>query len=135
MAGENNATTIIFQKGSAPADIVGQGEFTATFGGTPIDISNKSFGDFITLLDGEMSGKQLVVSGTLIYNSDTVYRTVRADALTGTQDDYVLTYPDGQSYAAKFAPHDMSDALPHGGATSTTITFSSSGTVTPTSAT
>ena len=82
MAGENNATTIIFQKGATPADIVGQGEFTATFGGTPIDISNKSFGDFVTLLDGEMSGKQLVVSGTLIYNSDTVYRAVRADALT-----------------------------------------------------
>ena len=133
MAGENNATTIIVQKGAA--DIVGQGEFTATFGGDPIDISNKSNGDFITLLDDELSGKQLVLSGSITYNSDTVYRAVRAEALTGTQDDYTITYPDGQSYTAKFVPHAMSDALPHGGATTTSITFSSSGPVTPTTAT
>ena len=130
MAGENNGTTIIVQKGAA--DIVGQGEFTATFGGDPIDISNKSNGDFITLLDGELSGKQLVLSGSISYNSDTVYRQVRADALLGTQDDYTVTYPDGAAYTAKFTPHAMSDALPHGAATVTTITFSSSGTVTAT---
>lgn len=135
MAGESNATTVIIQKGSVPADIVGQGEFTATFGGEPIDISNKSFGDFITLLDGELSGKQLVLSGTLTYNDDTVFRAIRAEALAGTQDDYVMTYADGQSYTAKFVPHGMSDALPQGGAIMTSITFSSSGTVTPTAAT
>ena len=54
MAGEINGTTIILQDGTGA--IVGQMEMTMTFSGTPIDISNKSAGDFITLLDGELAG-------------------------------------------------------------------------------
>lgn len=135
MSGENNATTIIFQKGAVPADIVGQGEFTVTFGGEPITFENKSNGDWINRLDGELSGQELVISGTLTYNDDTVYRAVVAEALTGTQDDYVLTFPDGFKAEAKFVPHAMSMPLPVGGATTTAITFSSSGEVTYTAAT
>ncbi len=135
MSGENNATTIILMKGAVPAAIVGQGEFTVTYGGEPIDISNKSFADFVTLLDANLSTKQVVITGTLTYNDDTVYRAVRAEALTGTQDDYALTFPDSAKIEAKFVPHAMSDALPHGAATMTSITFSSSGEVTHTAAT
>ncbi|MCP4987574.1 MAG: hypothetical protein GY928_16405 [Colwellia sp.] len=135
MAGENNATTIILQKGSSPTDIIGQGEFAVTFGGEPITFENKSAGDWVQRLDNELSGKELVISGALTYNSDTVYREVQTEALTGTQDDYLLTFPDGFAAAGKFVPHGMSMALPRGGATVTTITFSSHGEVTYTAAT
>ena len=134
MAGENNATTIILQKGATPTDIVGQGEFTVTFGGEPITFENKSAGDWVQRLDGELSGKELVISGSLTYNSDVTYRAVQADALAGTQDDYKLTFPDGFAADGLFVPHGMSMALPRGGATVTTITFSSHDVVTYTAA-
>ena len=135
MADENNATTIIFQKGSIPADIVGQGEFTVTFGGEPITFENKSSGDWVERLDGELSGRELVVTGTLTYNSDSVYRDTQTDAQSGIHDDYTLVFPDGFSATAKFIPHGMSMALPVGGATTTSISFSSSGAVTYVAAT
>ena len=135
MSGENNATTIILQKGSTPTDIVGQGEFSVTFGGEPITFENKSAGDWVQRLDGELSGRELVISGTLTYNDDTVYREVQTDALAGAQDDYVLVFPDGFKAEAKFIPHGMSMTLPRGGATTTSITFSSSDVVTYTAAT
>jgi hypothetical protein len=135
MAGEQNGTTVIIQKGSPGADIVGQGEFTVTYGGEPITYENKSAGDWVLRLDGELSGKELVISGTLTYNSDTVYRDVKADALAGTQDTYTLTFPDGQAATATMMPHGMSDTLPRGGAITTSITFSSNGAVTHTPAT
>ena len=97
MAGEQNGTTVIIQKGSPGADIVGQGEFTVTYGGEPITFENKSAGDWVLRLDGELSGRELVLAGTLTYNSDTVYRDVKADALeqsiskpTQPSDMYVL---------------------------------------------
>ena len=135
MAGENNATTIILQKGSTPTDIVGQGEFTVTFGGEPITFENKSSGDWVESLDGELAGKQLVIAGTLTYNSDASYRAVQTDAISGTHDDYKLAFPDGFTADAKFIPHGMSIALPSGGATTTSISFSSSGVVTYVAAT
>lgn len=135
MAGENNATTIILQKGAVPTDIVGQGEFTVTFGGEPITYENKSAGDWVLRLDGELSGKELVIAGTLTYNADAMYREVQTDALAGALDDYTLVFPDGFKAEAKFMPHGMSMALPRGGATTTSITFSSHDEVTYTAAT
>lgn len=137
MAGELNGTDVILQNGTGA--IVGQMEMTMTFNGTPIDISNKSFGDFVTLLDGELAGKQMVISGTIVYNDDAQYRATRASAQTGTQDTYTLTYTGSgattdEAFSASMVPHDMSDALPHGDKIATTITFSSSGTITHTAA-
>ena len=43
MSGEINGTNIVIANGTG--EIVGQGAFTLTYGGTPIDISNKSNGD------------------------------------------------------------------------------------------
>jgi hypothetical protein len=135
MAGENNATTIILQKGAVPTDIVGQGEFNVTYGGEPITYENKSAGDWVLRLDGELSGKELVISGPLTYSSDAMYREVQTDALAGAHDDYTLVFPDGFKAEAKFIPHGMSMALPRGGATVTSITFSSHDEVTYTAAT
>jgi predicted secreted protein len=136
MAGEINGTKVLIKKDGST--IVGQMEATVTFNGTPIDISNKSQGDWVTLLDGELAGKQLQISGTLIYNSDTVYRQVRADALAGTQDTYTIEYTSDattdEAFSATFVPNGLSDALPMGDKVTTSITLLSSGTVTHTAA-
>jgi hypothetical protein len=136
MAGEAEGTTVIIKKGAT--DIVGQGSFTHTFGGTPIDISNKSNGNNITLLDGALSGKQHIFAGTIIYNSGAEYRAMRADAFLGTQDTYTITYVSDattdESFTGSFVPSGLSDDLPHGGKIMTTISFTSSGVVTRTAA-
>ena len=136
MSGEVNATNVILQNGTGA--IVGQMEMTLTYNGTPIDISNKSAGDFIQLLDGELAGKQLQMSGTLVYNDDVQYRKVRTDSLTGIQDTYTVTYTSDaitdEAFSATMVPNGLSDALPHGDKISTTLTFLSSGTVTHTPA-
>ena len=136
MSGEINGTNVIISDGTGA--IVGQMEMTLTYNGTPIDISNKSAGDFVQLLDGELSGKQLQMSGTLVYNDDAQYRKVRADSLVGTQDTYTVTYTSDattdEEFSATMVPNGLSDALPHGDKVSTTITFLSSGTITHTPA-
>lgn len=136
MAGEINATNVVISNGSG---VVGQGAATLTFGGAPIDISNKSNGDYITLLDGELAGKQLVFAVELTYNSDTTFKKVRADAIAGTLDDYTIEYPGSgavtdELFAGSFQPNGMSDNLGHGEAVKTSITFSSSGSFTHTPA-
>lgn len=136
MAGEINGTKVLIKKDGSI--IVGQMEATVTFNGTPIDISNKSQGDWVTLLDGELAGKQLQIAGTLIYNSDTVYRQVRADALAGTQATYTVEYTSDattdEQFSATMVPNGLSDALPMGDKVTTSITLLSSGTVTHTAA-
>ena len=136
MAGEIEGTDVIIQNGTG--EIVGQGSFTHTFAGTPIDISNKSNGDNITLLDGALAGKQHVFAGTIIYNSDTQYRAMRAAAFSGTQDTYTITYVSDattdEAFSGSFVPTGLSDDLPHGDKVMTTISFNSSGAVTRTAA-
>lgn len=134
MAGELNGTTVLIKRGTS--EIVGQGEATITFNGTPVDISNKSHQDWVTLLDGELAGKQLQVSLTCIYNSDASYKSTRADALTGTQDDYSVVYgSSGEAFEAKMVPNGLSDAAPMGDKVTTALTLLSSGEVEHTPAT
>lgn len=133
MAGEINGTKVLIKKGGAT--IVGQMEATVTFNGTSIDISNKSTQDWVTLMDGELSGKQWVFTGTMIYNNDTVYRQVRADAITGALGTYSISYTGSgtttdESLTGTFLPNGLSDSLPMGDKVTTSITFSSSGEVT-----
>ncbi len=131
MANEINGTNVIISNGTGA--IVGQMEMTMTYNGTPIDISNKSAGDFVTLLNGELAGKQIQYSGTLVYNDDEQFQKVRNDSLAGTQDTYTITYPSNgttdESFSALMVPNGLSDALPHGDKVSTTITFLSSGAI------
>ena len=133
MANEINGTNTVIENGTGA--IVGQMETTLTYNGSPIDISNKSAGDYVSLLNGELSGKQVQFSGTLIYNDDTQFRKVRADSLVGTQDTYTITYVGSgattdESFSATFVPNGLSDAIPYGDKVSTTVTFLSSGVVT-----
>lgn len=135
MSGELNGTKVLLQKGATPSTVDGQMEITATWGGTPIDISNKSFFDNVTYLDAEVSSQQLVISGTLTYNDGTTYEEMLEEQLTCTQDDYTLIFPDGRSYTGKFVPSGISFDLPHGDRVTTPFTLSSSGPVTPTNPT
>lgn len=133
MANEINGTNTVIENGTGA--IVGQMETTLTYNGSPIDISNKSSGDYVSLLNGELSGKQVQFSGTLIYNDDIQFRKVRADSLVGTQDTYTITYVGSgattdESFSATFVPNGLSDAIPYGDKVSTTVTFLSSGVVT-----
>ena len=133
MAGEINTTNTLVQNSSGV--IVGQGAFTHTYGGTPIEISNKSYGDNVTYLDGELSAKQHVFSGEFIYNNDPQFRATRAATFSGTQDTYTLTYTGSgsvtdESFTGSFTPNALSDSLGAGEAAKTTLTFSSSGVVT-----
>ena len=131
MSGEINGTPVVVSNGTG--EIVGQMEMTLTYNGTPIDISNKSATDVVLLLDGELAGKQLQISGTLVYNDDTQYRKVRADSLTGTQDTYTIDYVSNattdESFSALMVPNGLSDAIPFGDKVSTSLTFLSSGAV------
>ena len=131
MAGEISGTNVIIANGTG--DIVGQMEATLTINGTLIDVSNKANGDNVTLLDANLAGKQLQFAGTIVYNNDTQFRKVRADAISGTQDTYTVTYPSeattDESFSASMAPNGLSDALPHGDKVATTVTFLSSGAI------
>ena len=132
MAGEINGTDIMIQKGAVPVDIFGQMEATLTMGGTPINISNKSAGDFVLLLDGEVTSQQIVLSGTLVYNVSASHEAIMSEAFAGTQDDYLITLGAGESYAGKFVPSGISVSIPHGDKVSSSFTLSSSGAVTRT---
>ncbi len=133
MSGELNGTAIVLN--NTTGEVVGQGDFTHTFGGTPIEIGNKSTGDNVVYLDGELATKQHIFSGELTYNSDAQFRKVRGDAFTGTQDTYTLTYVGSgdvtdESFSGLFVPTGLSDAIPMGAKVATTLSFNSSGVVT-----
>ncbi len=134
MAGELNGTTCLLYKGAAGTEaLIGQMEMSVTYGGTPIDISNKSYEDWITSLDGELASKQVVIAGTVVYNSDATYEAVKSEAFTGTQDDYTFKFGSSdEALTGKFVPTGMADAAPQGDKVSTSISFNSSGEVTRT---
>lgn len=133
MAGEISGTAIVVH--NTTGEVMGQGDFTHTFGGTPIEIGNKSYGDNVTYLDNELATKQHIFSGEFTYNGDAKFRKVRADAFTGTQDTYTLTFVGSgevtdESFSGSFVPTGLSDTLPRGAKVATTISFNSSGPVT-----
>ncbi len=131
MSGELNGTLVIIS--DSVGEIVGQGEATVTFNGAPINISNKSLGDWVVLLDAELATKQFQVALTCVYNDDAQYQKVRADSFSGTQGAYTVTYgATGETIPGTFVPTGLSDALPHGDKVSTSLTLMSSGVVTHT---
>tara|TARA_R110002096_G_scaffold246323_1_gene438588 strand:- start:106 stop:504 length:399 start_codon:yes stop_codon:yes gene_type:complete len=132
MAGEINGTNAVITRGGT---VVGQMEMTVAYNGTPIDISSKTDGDFIKLMDAELAGKQVSITGSIVYNDNNIYEAVRADAITGTQVNYIFTYSNGEQFSALMTPTGLSDSAPHGDKVTTSITFLSSDTITYTPAT
>ena len=134
MAGEINGTNAVLVNGTG--EIVGQGAGTLTWIPTPIEISNKSNGDSVTLLDGEGAGKQFQYACEFVYNTETQFQKVSNDAFTNTMDTYTLTFPSAgttdESYTALMMPTGLSVAVPHGDKLTSSVTFLSSGNVTHT---
>mgnify|MGYP000336055221 CR=1 FL=1 len=127
MAGELNGTQVLIKKGTST--IVGQMEATLTFNGTPIDISNKSHQDWVTLLSGELAGKQLQVAGSIIYTNENAYREMREDAMYGRKANYKVEFADGEEFTASFVPTGLADNFPRGQAQTSSFTLVSSGSV------
>jgi hypothetical protein len=134
MAGEINGTNAVLVNGTG--EIVGQGAGTLTWIPTPIEISNKSNGDSVTLLDGEGAGKQFQYACEFVYNTETQFQKVSNDAFTNTMDTYTLTFPSAgttdESYTALMMPTGLSVAVPYGDKLTSSVTFLSSGVVTHT---
>jgi hypothetical protein len=132
MAGEVNGTDAVITNSTGA--VVGQGTGTLTWNSTPIDLSNKSNGDSVTLMNGQGAGKQLQYACEFVYNSATTYQKVNNDSFTNTMDTYTITFPSGgttdESYAALMMPTGLSVAVPHGDKLLSSITFLSSGDVT-----
>ncbi len=129
MAGELNGTNVLlYRQGDSGFDVVvGQLEITNAYAGSPIDISSKTFGDFVTLLDGELSAKQITLSGSMVYNNASTYDQMKIDRVSGNQTKYRLDY-DGDKSIVLFGTLDSaSDANPHGAAVNTTFSIVSSG--------
>jgi len=126
-----NGSNIIIQ--NINGDIVGQMEMTLSFVGAPIDITNKSFNEWVEIFEGELGIKQLQISGTIVYNDDDQYRKVRFDAFNGNLDTYIINYVSKSTiveiFTAQMMPNGLSDAIPHGDKLTTSLTFLSSGPV------
>jgi len=123
-----NGTQVLIS--DASGTIVGQGDFTITYGGEPINISNKSGQDWECLLDGEVATQQIVMAGELTYNLTASYEAQKAAAFTGTQAEYTCTFgATGETLVGTFHPHGMSDTASRGVKVATTISYSSSGEV------
>ena len=133
MASEINGTAVVVN--NTTGEIVGQGDFSHTYGGTPIEIGNKSFQDNVVYMDGQGSTKQHVFSGQFTYNNDTQFRKVRSDTFSHTLDTYTLTFTGSgavtdESFTGSFMPTGLSDAMPQGAKVTTDLSFNSSGVVT-----
>ena len=129
MSGELNGTKVIIANGTG--DIFGQGETSRSNPATPIDISNKSYEDNVTLMDGELSGKQETIPLTITFSDDAEFKKMRSDAVTGVQDTYTITYgASGYIISASFAVTGWSETFPQGGAVTASCTLMSSGVVT-----
>lgn len=129
MAGELNGTNVLlYSQGANGFDVLmGQLEITNAYTGSPIDISNKTFGDFVTLLNGELSGKQVTLSGSMVYNSDATFQQMRQDRFNGEQKRYRLDYNGEKSIVLTGELDSLGDSLPQGGAVNTTFSIVSSG--------
>lgn len=122
----NGTNGVIIKIDGTESTIVGQMEFTTTFTGQPIDVSNKSSNDWVCLMDRELSGKGETAAGTILYNSDATYRDVRADTVVGTIGQYKVDFGDGVNNLYFDAiPNALSDGIPMGDKVASSITFTS----------
>ena len=95
MSGELNGLKALLLIGDGLGnygEIIGQVELTDNFNGTPIDISEKSIGDFVTYMNNELSTNGLNISGGLIYNNEFAYRAFRGRQQARLITDFKLSF-------------------------------------------
>lgn len=132
MSGELNGTNVLlYRQGLTGFDeLVGQLEITNTFNGSAIDVSSKSTGDFVVLLDGELSTKQMTLSGAIIYNNDSTYQVSKQQRFGGVQSKYRLDYNGDKKVLLTGMFDSMADSLPQGSAVQTDFSLVSTGELT-----
>mgnify|MGYP000034403731 FL=1 len=111
--------------------IAGQAELTSTDTGTPIDITNKSTGDFVVLLNGETSGKGENVAVTLLCSSAASYREIKRLARQHEIADFKVSYNENDETDIFLSGivQGLADAMPMGDKVSTSFTLLSTGEV------
>ena len=104
---------------------IGQIEFTQSYNASPIEISNKSYLDYVTYLDEGLSSIQFNLSGNIIYNSDLSYRRLRSFANLGQLFNLrIINIKDNTIISEyKAIVSNMADNAEIGSAVSTSITF------------
>ena len=131
MSLEVNGTKAVLQvqTGGSYSSIVGQLEFNVTYEGAPIDISNKSYNDFIVLMDSELSGKQTTLTGSIVFNNSSYYNGLYDDFILGTERNFRLTWLDGTYINTELQGRvtALSNSLPMGDKVVANITITSEG--------
>lgn len=110
--------------------LIGQLEASISFQGSLVQLNNASNSPYISYLNNELVGRQLVVSGPIIYNNQAAYQEMRQDAMTGRKSNYRAEYADGEEFSAAFTPSNLADSFPRGNAAQSSFTLLSSGAVT-----
>ena len=123
----NGTKCILMREGGI---IVGQMEATLSFDGTPINVTSKSDRDYQRLVNGELNGKQISITGQVIYNNDTAYVNTRLDARSGNKANYTFLYQSGESFSAKFTPSNPTDRAIMGDKVTSELTLLSSAVIT-----
>jgi hypothetical protein len=130
---ELNGTKAILMLGSGGvfASIVGQADLTSTSTGVPIDISSKSSGDFVSLMNAENSGKGESVAVTLLYSNDSSYREIKRLARQHEIADFKVSFneTDESDIFLSGIVQGLSDAIPLGDKITTSFTLLSTGDV------
>ena len=118
---------------AAKTDIVGQGDATVNHQGAPIELSNKSSGNWRVNLDGSISTKAVDIDVPVTASDDASYETLVANAFAGTAGPYVFDFIE-YYYEGTFTPVLQSESAAKDNAVEATIQFQSSGEVTRTPA-
>ena len=134
MAGEKNATTALLymHNGVNYADLVGQIEITSNLLGAPINTSTKDNNDFVELMNGELAGKGITITGSIVYSSAASFRLMRDAAIAGGEKLFHLDFNGDLETDIIFfngIPTALSDALPMGDKITTSISILSTGAV------
>lgn len=127
MSGEIEGIAVIVNLDAAP---VGFGDLTITRGGEVVDITNRSHGGNITLLNNAMSNNQYTLSGPLFFETSGQYEQLDLARTTGAHQAITVTYAaTGKELDGTFAVTGFEETGPLAGALSATVTLASSGAV------
>jgi hypothetical protein len=122
----NGSSCVIKRNGT---QIIGQLETNISFSGSLIQLNNPSVDQWVRYLNNELVGRQLQISGSIIYTNEDAYHAVRGDAQFGIKSQYTMDYPSGEEFTASFVPTNLSDSAPIGSKLTSSFSLVSSGAV------
>ncbi len=116
---------------ASKVEIVGQGDATATHGGAPIELNNKSSGGWRVNLDGSISTRSLDIDVELTASDEATFETLVAAAFAGTAGTYVMDFVE-YYYEGTFTPVITTETASKDTAATVAVQFQSSGEITRT---